>query len=88
MSRDFTTNIGGYLSLDWSHLILRTKHGAKLKIVSEPLHSKHIVDEAMINFEATHASIIGNELKCIELVEDKEITSDRNVDQEVFLMNS
>lgn len=25
LSRDFTTKIGGYLSLDWSHLILRTK---------------------------------------------------------------
>lgn len=48
LSRDFTAKIGGYLSLDWSHLILRTQHGAKLKIFSEPLHTEHVVDQDML----------------------------------------
>lgn len=44
LSHDFTTKIGDYLSLYWSHLILWTQHGAKLKILSEPLHTEHVAD--------------------------------------------
>lgn len=65
LSRDFTTKIRGYLSLAWSHLILRTQHGAKLKILSEPLHIEHVVDQAMLNFEPTHTSISNEERKMV-----------------------
>lgn len=85
LPRDFTTKIGGYLSLDWSHLILRTKHGAKLKVMYEPLHTKYVADEALMNFEATYTSITREEMYCIELLEDEEVTGDRTLEQEVFL---
>lgn len=67
LSRSFTAKFGGYLSLDWSHLILITKHGAELKILSKPLHSEHIANEVVINFEATHTSILGDEMRCVWL---------------------
>lgn len=57
LSQDFTAKVDWHLSLYWSHLILRTKHGAKLKILFEPLYIEHIGDETMINFESTHTSI-------------------------------
>lgn len=85
LSRDFTAKIGGYLSLDWSHLILRTQHGAKLKILSEPLHTEHIADRAMLNFEPTHAFLSNEEKKMVELIEDEEVTGDITLEQEVFL---
>lgn len=85
LSHDFTAKVGGYLSLDWSHLIIRTRHGAKLKILSGPLHSEHIASEAMINFEATHTCVLGEEMKCVELLEDAKVTRDQSLDQEVFL---
>lgn len=65
LSRDFTAKIGGYLSLDWSHLILQTQQGSKLKILSEPLHAEHIADQAMLNFEPTHTSISNKERKTV-----------------------
>lgn len=85
LSQDFTAKVDGYLSLDWSHLILRTEHEANLKILSGPLHKEHIADEAMINFESTHMSILGEERKYVELLEDEEVTGERSTDQEVFL---
>lgn len=85
LSRDFTAKIGGYLSLDWSHLILHTKRGAKLKILSEPLHVEHVVDQAMLNFEPTHTSISGEERRMVEFIEDEEIIGDTSPNQEVFL---
>lgn len=85
LSHNFTTKIGGYLSLDWSHLILQTQHGAKLKILLEPLLTEHIVDQAMINFEPTHTSISNELRKNVELLEDEEVTDDITLEQEVFL---
>lgn len=43
LSRFFTTKIRGYMSLDWSHLILCTKYGSKM-VLSEPLMEEHITD--------------------------------------------
>lgn len=42
LSRDFTTKIGGYLSVDWSNMIFRTRYGAKAMIISEPIADFHI----------------------------------------------
>lgn len=71
--------------MDWSHLILRTKHEAKMKIVFEALHLEHVVDEAMINFEAIHTSITKEEMYCVELLEDEKVTRDRTDQEEVLL---
>lgn len=84
-SWDFTAKIGGYLSLDWSHLILCTQHDAKIKILSEPLHAEHVAGQAMINFEPTHTSISNEERKVVELLEDEEVTGEIPPEQEVFL---
>lgn len=85
LSRYFTTKIGGYMSLDWSHLILRTQHVAKLKILSEPLHAKHIAHQALINFEPTHTSISNDERKVVEILEDEEVMGEILPEQEAFL---
>ncbi|KAH9296663.1 hypothetical protein KI387_044243 [Taxus chinensis] len=42
LSRDFTAKIGGYLSVDWSHMIFRTRYGTKATIRSEPIVNFHI----------------------------------------------
>lgn len=39
----------------------------------------------MIKFEVAHTSISRSEMKCVKLLEDKEITWDRSANQEVFL---
>lgn len=39
----------------------------------------------MINFEAMHTSILGEQMRCVELFENEEITEDRSTNQEVFL---
>ena len=39
LSRDFTTQIGGYISSDWSYMSFRTRYGAKASIRVEPLAS-------------------------------------------------
>ncbi|KAH9316111.1 hypothetical protein KI387_024738, partial [Taxus chinensis] len=39
---DFTTKIGGYLSTNWSHMLFRTRYGAKATIRSEPIVDYHI----------------------------------------------
>lgn len=53
------------MSLDWSHLILRTKYGSKTKVLFEPLHKKHIENDGMMNFEPTHTSITKDEMYCV-----------------------
>lgn len=85
LSQDFTAKIGGYLFLDWSHLILCTQHDTKLKILSEPLHVEHVADQAMINFKPTHTSISNKERKVVELLEDEEVTGEIPPEHEVFL---
>lgn len=85
LSRDFTTKIGGYLSLDWSHLILRTHHDTKIKILLEPLHAEHVTDQAMINVEPTHTSISNEERKVVKLLEDEEVTGEIPPEKESFL---
>ncbi|KAH9310162.1 hypothetical protein KI387_038073, partial [Taxus chinensis] len=42
LSRDFTANMGGYLSADWSHMILRTRYGTKVTIRVEPICHNHV----------------------------------------------
>jgi len=41
LSRDFTTQIGGYMSSNWSYMSLRTRYGAKDSITVEPLALHH-----------------------------------------------
>lgn len=85
LCQEFTSKIGGYLSLDWSHLILRTKQKTKIKIVSEPLHLKHVANEAMIKLEAAHTSITKEEMYCTELLEDEKVTREWIDSKEVLL---
>lgn len=85
LSQEFTSKVGVYLSLDWSHLILRTKHGAKMKIESKALHSEHVADEVMLKFEAAHTFITKQEMYCIELLEDEKVTKDQNDQEDVLL---
>lgn len=73
------------MSLDWSHLILYTLRGTKLKILSEPLHVEHVTDQAMINFEPTHISISNDEWKVVEFLEDEKVTGEIPPKKEVFL---
>ncbi len=42
LSRDFTTQIGGYISSDWSYMSFRTRYGTKASIKEEPLSLHHI----------------------------------------------
>lgn len=76
LSQEFSSKIVRYLSLDWSHLILRTMHAVKMQIVFEALHSKHVVDEALINFEVAHASFTKKETYFTKLLEDEKVTRD------------
>lgn len=40
--RDFTSNIGGYLSVDWKYLVFRTRYGANVTINLDPLSNFHV----------------------------------------------
>ena len=42
LSRDFTNQIGGYISFDWSYMYFRTRYGTKASIRVEPLALHHI----------------------------------------------
>ncbi|KAH9295246.1 hypothetical protein KI387_038834, partial [Taxus chinensis] len=42
LSQDFTAKMGGYLSADWSHMILRTRYGTKVTIRVEPIFHNHV----------------------------------------------
>lgn len=42
LSRDFKTRIGGYLSVDWSHMLFQNRYGTKATIRSEPIVKFHI----------------------------------------------
>lgn len=67
LSRDLTTKLGGYLALDWSHLILRTKHRLKMKILSKSFHLEHIVNDTNLCFKADHTSTFQQERYCVEI---------------------
>ena len=55
LSRDFTTQIGGYISSDWSYLFFRTRYGIKASIRVEPLALHHTkpYDPISINMNCT-----------------------------------
>ena len=42
LSRDFTTQIAGYIASNWSYLFFRTRYGTKTSIRVEPLALNHI----------------------------------------------
>ena len=42
LSRDFTTQIVGYISFDWSYMFFRTRYGTKASIKIKPLALHHI----------------------------------------------
>ena len=42
LSREFIAKIGGYLSIDWSHMLFRTRYGTKVTIRSKLLVKNHI----------------------------------------------
>ena len=42
LSRDFTTQIGGYIAPDWSFLFFKTRYGTKTSIRVRPLVLDHI----------------------------------------------
>ena len=42
LSRDFTSQLGGYIASNWSYLFFRTRYGTKASIRSEPLALCHI----------------------------------------------
>ena len=42
LSRDFTAQIVGYISFDWSFMFFRTRYGTKASIKAEPLALHHI----------------------------------------------
>ena len=42
LSRDFTTQIGGYISSDWLYMFFRTRYGTKYSIRVEPLALNYI----------------------------------------------
>lgn len=43
-----------------------------MKVLSKPLHDKHIIDDEVMSFEATHTSIYKNEMYCVKMLEDEE----------------
>ena len=42
LSRDFTTQIGGFISADWSYMSFKTRYGANALIRAEPQALHHI----------------------------------------------
>ena len=42
LSRDFTAQIGGFISADWSYMSSKTRYGANASIRSEPQALHHI----------------------------------------------
>ena len=42
LSRDFTTQLGGYIYSNWSYMFFRTRYGANYSIREEPLALHHI----------------------------------------------
>lgn len=68
LSRDFTRKIGRYLALNWSHLIPRTKHGVNIKNLLEKNHPKHITEDSVMIFEASHTSISKKEIYFMDIL--------------------
>lgn len=85
LSCDFTNKIGGYMSLDWFHLIVRTRYGSKLKVLSKPLHLEYILDDNMMNLEPTHTTFSQNQMYCVEILEKEKVMGDRIEKEEVLL---
>ena len=48
LSRDFSINIGGYLSADWSHMLFCTRYGTKVTIPFEPI-ARDCIENHIIN---------------------------------------
>lgn len=44
-----------------------------MKLLFEPLHTEHVSNEAMINFEVEHTSITNNETYCVEILKNEEV---------------
>lgn len=56
-----------------------------MKILLEPLHPEHIVDNSFLCFEGTHTAISQQEKYCVEMLEDEEDTSEGTPKEEVLL---
>lgn len=65
LSRDFTAQIGGYISSDWSYMFFRTRYGTKASIIAEPLSLHHIEPYTpnLINMNCTILEIDENDTK-------------------------
>lgn len=55
------------------------------KVLFEPLHAKRIVEDSMMNFKPTQTSFSKEEMYCVEILEDEEITKNRCQEDEVLL---
>ena len=64
LSRDFTSQIGGYISFDWSYMSFRTRYGAKASIRAEPLSLHHTEPYTpnLINMNCTILEIDENDI--------------------------
>ncbi|KAH9311632.1 hypothetical protein KI387_026667, partial [Taxus chinensis] len=56
LSRDFIAKIGGYLSVDWSHMLFRTRYGTKVTIRSEPIANFHIEPHTSSQINANYSA--------------------------------
>lgn len=56
-----------------------------MKIESEALHSEHVADEALINFEIMHTSITKQEMYNIDFLEEEKVSRDQNDKEDALL---
>jgi ribonuclease HI len=63
LSRDFTAQIGGYISFDWSYMFFRTRYGTKASIREEPLslHRIELYTPSLIKMNYTILEIDEND---------------------------
>ena len=57
LSRDFTAQIGGYISSDWSYIFFRTRYGTKASTRVEPL-SLHYIEPYIPNLINMNCTIL------------------------------
>lgn len=66
LSRDFTTKMGGYITVDWSFMVFRTGYVTHASIKVEPLFMNH-VELYMISLEDMRCNLFDEEEKYLDL---------------------
>ncbi len=62
LSRDFTAQIGGFISADWSYMSFKTRYGANASIRAEPQALYHLVNYQLtipIYSQGFNSSLLG-----------------------------